>query len=94
MSRAISRMKKGNATGVSELTAEMLNAAGELGTILITDPLNAIIDECFILDDCHRSVIVNVHKGKGDALDRWNNRGITLLNEIMKVMPRVLGGND
>ena len=90
--RALHKMKTGKAAGVSGLTSEMLNAAGDKGVVLMKDLINAIICECTIPDDWLRSIIVNVFKGKGDALDRGNYRGIKLLDQGMKVLERVLEG--
>merc|ERR1712035_153140 len=71
-------------------TAEMLNAAGDIGVVLMKDLINTIIYECTIPDDWLESIIVNVYKGKGDALERGNYRGIKLLDQGMKVSKRVL----
>ena len=90
--RALQKMKTGKAAGVSGLTSEMLKAAGDKGVVLMKDLINAIICECTIPDDWLRSIIVNVFKGKGDALDRGNYRGIKLLDQGMKVLERVLEG--
>ena len=35
-------------------------------------------------------MIVNVYKGKGNALERSNHRGLKLLDQTMKVMERVI----
>ena len=35
---------------------------------------------------------MNIYKGKGDALDWSNYRGLKLQDQIMKVMERVLEG--
>ena len=36
--------------------------------------------------DWEGSFIINLYKGKGDALERGNNRGLKLLDHVMKVM--------
>ena len=36
------------------------------------------------------SVIVNCFKGKGDALERGNYRGLKLVDQVMKVIERVI----
>ena len=88
--RALHKMKTGKAAGASGVTAEMLNAAGDIGVVLMKDLINTIIYECTIPDDWLKSIIVNVYKGKGDALERGNYRGIKLLDQGMKVLERVL----
>ena len=90
--RAIDSMKFGKAAGVSGLTAEMLKASGDIGVELVTNLLNSIVYEQRVPDDWLRSMIINVYKGKGDALERGNYRGIKLLDQVMKVMERVLEG--
>ena len=40
--------------------------------------------------DWTRSWMVNVYKGKGDALKCGSYRGITLLDDVMKVLDSVL----
>ena len=36
------------------------------------------------------SFIMNLYKGKGEALDRGNYRGLKLTDQIMKLLERVL----
>ncbi len=36
------------------------------------------------------SIILNLYKGKGDALDRGNYRGLKLTDQVMKALERVL----
>ena len=36
------------------------------------------------------SFIINLYKGKGDALDRGNYRGLELLDHSMKVVERII----
>ena len=86
-------MRCGKAAGISELTAEMLKASGDIGVDLVTNHLNDIVYECRVPDEWLRSVIVNVYKGKGDALERGNYTGIKLLDQVMKIMEQVLDGH-
>jgi hypothetical protein len=89
---AMAKMKAGKAAGPSGVVSEMLKASGEIGVVWVTDVCNAIVGEGKIPDDWRRSWIVNVHKGKGDALECASYRGITLLDQVMKVFERVLEG--
>ena len=41
-------------------------------------------------NDWDKSIIVNSYKGKGDAMERGNYRGLKLLEHTMKVFERVL----
>ena len=87
---AIKQMKKGKAAGPSGVTVEMLQAAGEAGIRWVTEICNAILKEGKVPSDWERSWIVSVYKGKGDALECGSYRGIKLLDQVMKVMERVI----
>ena len=88
MRAAISETKIGTAAGPSEVTSEMLKAADEPGVLWITDLCNAIIKEGKIPDDWRKSFMINIYKGKGDALNCGSYRGIQLLDQVMKVFQR------
>ena len=49
-----------------------------------------IISEGRIPTDWQESYIVNLYKGKGDALNRGNYRGLKLIDQVMKVLERVV----
>ena len=76
-------------TGV---VSEMLKAAGETGTMWMTDVCNAVVRDGKISEDWSWSWMVNVYKGKGDALTCGLYRGIELLEHAMKVLERVIEG--
>ena len=61
--------------------AEMLKASVEAGRSLITQLFNTIIAEKKIPSD---------YKGKGDATERGNYRGLKLLEYSMKLFERVI----
>ena len=65
---AISKMKLGKAGGLSGVVADMLKAAGDEGTKWMTELCNAVVSDGKIPEDWSRSWLVNVYKGKGDAL--------------------------
>ena len=56
----------------------------------MTEICNAILKEGKVPEDWERSWIVSVYKGKGDALECGSYRGIKLLDQVMKVMERVI----
>jgi hypothetical protein len=87
---AMNKMKSGKAAGPTGVVAEMLLAGGEAMVTWVTDLCNVIIKEGSIPADWKRSWIVNVYKGKGDALECGSYRGIKLLEHVMKVYERVL----
>ena len=87
---AVKKMKKRKAAGPSGIVPEMIKAAGELGLEMIADLLNQIIREGVVPAEWELSTIVNCYKGKGDALERGNYRGLKLTDQILKVMERVV----
>ena len=86
VSEALSKMKKGKATGPSGLNVEMILAGGDDIILAITDLINCIIAEHKILDDWHLLDIINCYKDKGDVLLRGNYRGLKLLDQVMKLL--------
>ena len=57
---------------------EMIKAAGDTDATMICDLATAIIRDGKIPTDWEQSFIVCLYKGKGDALDRGNHRGLKL----------------
>ena len=88
ITKAISRMKPGKSAGPSGIVAEMLKPAGEVGADMVLNLVMAIIAEGKIPTDWQDSYIVNLYKGKGDALNRGNYRGLKLIDQVMKVLER------
>ena len=86
--KAIDEMRNGKAASSTGIVAEMLKASGDIGVNLITKLGNAIIRETSIPDNWLKSVMVNIYKGKCDALVRSNCRGLKLLDYGMKVVER------
>ena len=68
----------------------MLKAAGEDGTRWMTELCNAVVRDGKIPEDWSRSWLVNVYKGKGDALECGSYRGIKLVEHAMKILERVI----
>ena len=87
---AIGKMKLGKAAGPSGVVADMLKAAGDDGTRWMTELSNAVVRDGKIPKDWSRSWLVNVYKGKGDALACGSYRGIKLVEHAMKVLERVI----
>ena len=87
---AIRKMKNGKAAGISGIVTEMVKASEDTGIELITSLTNQIIKDGVIPQDWQSSVIVNCFKGKGDALERGNYRGLKLVGQVMKVIERVI----
>ena len=86
---AIKCMKIGKAAGPSGVMTEMLKASGIKGAQMIADLANSIIATGHIPTEWEESTIINLYKGKGDAMERSNYRGLKLLDHVMKVLERV-----
>ena len=89
---AIKNIKSNKAAGPSGIVADMLKAAGDAGSIWVTDVCNSVVKEGRIPEDWCKSWMVNVYKGKGDALECGSYRGIKLLEHVMKTLERVIEG--
>ena len=83
-------MASGKAAGPSGIVAEMLKPVGESGVIEVRHLIEDIISEGRIPTDWQESYIVNLYKGKRDALNRGNYRGLKLIDQVMKVLERVV----
>ena len=92
ITKAINKMASGKAAGPSGIVAEMLKPLGEAGVAEVRDLIEDIISEGCIPIDWQESYIVNLYKGKGDALNRGNYRGLKLIEQTMKVLERVVEG--
>ena len=90
--KAVSQIKAGKALGPSDIVVEMLRAAGDMGTSMIRDLAAAIIHDGKVLSDWEQSFIFCLYKGKGDALERGNYRGLKLTEQVMKVLERIVDG--
>ena len=75
--KAITKMKTGKVAGPSGIVAEMLKASGDTGARLVTDLANDMVRNGVIPSDWEDSFIINIYKGKGDALERGNYRSQT-----------------
>ena len=87
---ALQKMKKGKAAGPSGITVEMILAAGDGILVAIAHLANRIIYESAIPEDWDLSYIINCFKDKGDALDRGNFRGLKLIDQVLKIVERII----
>src|SRR3989442_3743511 len=86
----IAKAKSGKAAGPSGVAADMLKAAGEAEVKWVTDICNEVVRSGVVPADWRRSWMVNVYKGKGNALECSSYRGTKLLDHVLKVLERVL----
>ena len=87
---AIKGLKIRKSAGLTGVVNEMMKAAGGFGSGWMTDLINNIVKEGCIPDDWRKSILVHVYKGKGDPLVCESYRAIRLLEQLMKVLERVL----
>ena len=87
---ALGKMKPGKAAGPSGITPEMLKATGPDGVEMLRQLGEHTFKGDPIPRDWEESIILNLYKGKGDALDRGNYRGLKLTEQPMKCLERVL----
>ena len=90
--KAISQMKAGKARGPSGIVVEMIRAAGDMGASMIRNLAAAVIRNGKVPSDWEQSFIVCLYKGKGDASERGNYRGLKLTEQLMKVLERIVDG--
>ena len=90
--KAISKMKSGKAAGPSGIVVDMIKAAGDTGATMIRNLATVIISDGKAPTDWEQSFIVCLYKGKGDALDRDNYRGLKLTEQAMKILERIVDG--
>jgi hypothetical protein len=89
VAKSLKKMKEGKAAGMSGIVAEMISAAGSVGTEWLTELCNLIVREGHIPSDWKKSILVPVYKGKGDPMECGSYRAIKLLEHAMKVVERV-----
>ena len=90
--KAISQMKAGKAPGPPGIVVEMIRAAGDISASMIRDLAAAIIRDGKVPSEWEQSFIVCLYKGKGDALERGNYRGLKLTEQVMKILERIVDG--
>ena len=61
-------------------------------TCMICDLAVAIIRDGKVPSDWEQSFIFCLYKGKGDALERGNYRGLKLTEQVMKILERIVDG--
>ena len=83
---AVAKMKCNKAPGPTGVGAELLKCTGEDCITWLTDLCNAIVEEGEMPNNWNRSYIINVYKGKGDALECGSYRGIKLLEHATKCL--------
>ena len=86
---AMQKMKSGKATGLSEVSVEMIVASGKIGVKEMME-LCHVLDGRGMPDECKTSVTVLIFKGKGDVMSCGSYRGVKLLEHAIRIVERVL----
>ena len=82
---AISRMKKGKATGMDGIPVEVWKCLGEEGIDMMWALMQGIYEQEKIPTEWRDSVIIRIYKGKGDIHDCGHYRGIKLMSHTTKI---------
>ena len=88
--KSLRHMKDGKVAGPSGVVAEVLKAAPDICSKIIADLMNAIICDGKFPADWSDKIIVSLFKGKRDALDQNNYRGLKLTDHVLKDIERVV----
>ena len=88
--KSIRKMKKGKAPGPSGVVTEMLTASLDVCSATIADLSNSIIRDNTMPNEWNNSTIISLYKGKGEALERGNYRGLKLTEHVLKVLERII----
>ena len=88
--KSISKMKIGKASGPSGVVTEMLKASSDVCSELIADLTDSMIHDNIMPSEWDDSFIISLFKGKGEALDRGNYRGLKLTEHVLKVVECII----
>ena len=83
------KMKLGKASGLSEVSMEMINASGKVGIDVMMKLCQGVLDGKGLLKDWKASVLVPIYKGK-DVTNCRAYSGMKLLEHGIKIIERVL----
>ena len=83
-------MTSGKAAKQSGVVAEMLKPLGEAGAVELRNLIEDTISEGCIPTDWQESYSVSLYEGKEDALNKGKYRGLKLIEQVIKVLERVV----
>src|SRR5678815_4599354 len=87
---ALRKMKSRKTPGEDGINIELLREGGDWLKALMLRFLNRCWVESRVPEGWGRSIIVPIYKGKGDAVNCKNYRGISLMNHMAKLYERIL----
>ena len=82
--------RHGSNTTIVQSTPILESTSGERGIELLIELTESVVRNGLIPGEWQESIILNLYKGKGDALDRGNYRGLKLTDQVMKLIEHVL----
>ena len=86
----LKKMKKGKARGPDYIPVEVWLILGDIGIGWLTNLMNKLLKGEKMPDEWRKSVLVPIHKGKGDSKECGNYRGIKLMSHIKKLWERIV----
>ena len=84
------KMKKGKAQGPDDIPVESWIALGNKGVEFLVNFFNRLLQGEKMTGEWRRSMLVPLHKGKGDIKECGNYRGIKLMSHTMKLWERII----
>ena len=84
------KMKKEKAQGPDDIPVEVWIALWNKGVEFLVNFFNRLLQGEKMPDEWRRSVLLPLHKGKGDIKECGNYRGIKLMSHSMKLWERVI----
>ena len=89
VSEAVSKLKKGKASGIDDVSAEMLKSGGKYIGTFLTKLFNVIFERGIYPQEWSKAIIIPIYK-KGDPENVDNYRGVSLLSIISKCYTTIL----
>ena len=87
---AMQKMKLGKATGLSEISVEMIVASGQIGVKVIMELCQHVLDGRGMPFEWKASVIVPIFIGKSDVMCCGSYKEVKLLEHAVKIVEKVL----
>ena len=86
----VKKLKNGKAAGKDEVTEEMVKGGGDVVVDWIWKLCNLAFESDVVPEDLSSTVIVPLHKGKGEMIKCKNYGGINLLSVVGKIYADIL----
>ena len=83
-------MKTGKAPGPSEVSLELIAASGGVGSQVMAEICQKVIDGFGMPAEWALSMLVTIIKGKSDIRNCSCHRAVKILEHLMKVVERVV----